>query len=451
MKVIEATGQYSLAYLAAKTHGLDETAERLLELLVSNNIPVPKINPNASLLQPPTPILRCENWPLLAVGKSALSDLSDPSAGKAGSKAVSSIKVDEIDDDFHEAGAGGNWGNDDDLFEDEVVAGAEEKKSSGKAAKEKAGGGWGDDDDLDLSDDEDTTAVAKAQSGSPAGKGGSGFDGYFSAPTAGNPLPSTWCSDSTHCADHFAAGSVESAIQLLNRQIAAVNVSPVKQQATALFLGATAYLPGLPSFPASRSYIVKDNSAAATGSAAGKQAAKTLPVLSLKVTSLLEQLKQAYRAFTNAQFVECQEFLESIMKSIPLIAVSSRAETNDLKELLDVSREYLIALRVKEAMGEADTARSLELAAYFTHCNLQPAHLTLALKTAMASAFKSKNFVNAASFARRLLEMPDMSSEKNADARYARTLESSMHVCIDIMLFLYFSFYLQRFCEHDVF
>jgi coatomer protein complex subunit alpha (xenin) len=140
-------------------------------------------------------------------------------------------------------------------------------------------------------------------------------------------------------------------------------------------------------------------------------------VLSLKVTALLEQLKLAYRAFTNAQFAECKEYLENIIKSIPLIAVSSRSETNDLKELLDVSREYLIALRVKEAMNDADTARGLELAAYFTHCNLQPAHLTLALKTAMASAFKSKNYVNAASFARRLLEMPDMSSEKNADAR----------------------------------
>ena len=418
MKIIEATGQLSLAYLAAKTHGLEETAERLLEHLVSNNIPVPAVNPRASLLQPPTPILRGENWPLLAVGKSALADLSDPSASKS-SKAVSSIKVDDVDDDFHDAtgGAGSSWGNDDDLFEDEVGAGAEEKKSAGKASKEKAGGGWGDDDDLDLSDDEEVSAV-KVGSGSPTSKAG-GPDSYFTAPSAGNPAPSTWCAESTHCADHFAAGSVESAIQLLNRQIAAVNVSPVKQQAIALFLGSTSYLPGLPSLPANRSYIVKDSNSGATATGGKQAAAKTLPVLSLKVTSLLDQLKQAYRSFTNAQFAECQEFLESIIKSIPLIAVSSRAETNDLKELLDVSREYLIALRVKEAMGEADTARSLELAAYFTHCNLQPAHLTLALKTAMASAFKSKNFVNAASFARRLLEMPDMSSEKNADARYA--------------------------------
>ena len=37
-----------------------------------------------------------------------------------------------------------------------------------------------------------------------------------------------------------------------------------------------------------------------------------------------------------------------------------------------------------------DVQRSLELSAYFTHCNLQPAHLMLALKTAMAAAFKAK-------------------------------------------------------------
>jgi coatomer protein complex subunit alpha (xenin) len=47
-------------------------------------------------------------------------------------------------------------------------------------------------------------------------------------------------------------------------------------------------------------------------------------------------------------------------------------------------------LSVTQAITDAgeEVARALELAAYFTHCNLQPAHLMLALKTAMASAFK---------------------------------------------------------------
>ena len=401
VKILEATGQISLAYLNAKTHGLDETSERLYELLTAAKIPVPKVNPDAVLLQPPTPILKCENWPLLAVGKSALAEVSE---GK--SKGVSSISVD--DDEFQDTDAGANWGGDDDLFDDEEEVGAEEKKSSTNVKKAGGGGGsgWGDDDDLDLSDDD-----APAVKSPPSGKAGAGD--YFTAPSAGNPPTASWSSESTHCADHFAAGSVESAIQLLNRQIAAVQVKPIKQTALSLFIGSTAFLPGLPSIPTNRSYLIRDS--VASGKAG---ATKTLPALTVKVNFLLDQLKQAYKAFTNAQFTECKEFLETIITSIPLTAVATRTETNDLKELLDVSREYLIALKVKEAMGDAnDAGRNLELAAYFTHCNLQPAHLTLALKTAMASAFKNKNFVNAASFARRLLEMPDMNSEKNADAR----------------------------------
>lgn len=59
----------------------------------------------------------------------------------------------------------------------------------------------------------------------------------------------------------------------------------------------------------------------------------------------------------------------------------------------------------------------MELLAYFTCCNLQPAHLLLALRMAMASAFKGKNYITAASFAQRLLELPDLSSERHADLR----------------------------------
>jgi len=46
-----------------------------------------------------------------------------------------------------------------------------------------------------------------------------------------------------------------------------------------------------------------------------------------------------------------------------------------------------------------------QMAAYFTHCNLQPVHLILTLRTALNLFFKLKNFKTAASFARRLLEL----------------------------------------------
>ena len=49
--------------------------------------------------------------------------------------------------------------------------------------------------------------------------------------------------------------------------------------------------------------------------------------------------------------------------------------------------------------------RICELAAYFTHCNLQPVHQILTLRTALNLFFKLKNYKTAASFARRLLEL----------------------------------------------
>ena len=55
-----------------------------------------------------------------------------------------------------------------------------------------------------------------------------------------------------------------------------------------------------------------------------------MPALSLKVATLLEELKQAYRAFTSAQFSECRQNLDSIITSIPLVEVV----LNDLLSLV---------------------------------------------------------------------------------------------------------------------
>lgn len=49
--------------------------------------------------------------------------------------------------------------------------------------------------------------------------------------------------------------------------------------------------------------------------------------------------------------------------------------------------------------------RVCEMAAYFTHVQLQPAHLILTLRTALSVSFKLKCFRTAAGFARRLLEL----------------------------------------------
>lgn len=53
----------------------------------------------------------------------------------------------------------------------------------------------------------------------------------------------------------------------------------------------------------------------------------------------------------------------------------------------------------------ATDIRSAELAAYFTHCKLQNAHLKLALQVAMSQFYNRKLYASCASFAHRLLEL----------------------------------------------
>jgi coatomer subunit alpha len=62
----------------------------------------------------------------------------------------------------------------------------------------------------------------------------------------------------------------------------------------------------------------------------------------------------------------------------------------------------------------AELKRVCEMAAYFTHCNLQPVHLILTLRTALNLFFKIKNYKTAALFAHRLLELgprPEVSQQ----------------------------------------
>jgi coatomer subunit alpha len=369
VKILEATGQLTLAYIAAASHGLTEDMERLKSLLEGSKLSIPTLDDGPkTLLQPPTAIIRGENWPLLAVQKNNLTDMSE-----AGTSNGLSVTADGDEDDEIIGGGDGQWGDDDDLFDDEDDEGGDNKKSD--RVEKARGGGWEDEDELDLSDDEPAVTSKQAQ------QSGDGDD-FFAVPQAGNPPTIAWC-ESPHAADHFAAGSAESALTLLKNQIAAVDVSTLKQQAISLFLGASGFVPGAPLGPSSKIYITRDG-----GSAKGNG----MPMLSVKLPPLLDLLKSAYRSFTSGAFPECEESMQTIITSIPLIQATSRAESTDIKEMVDICREYITAVRVNTAMKEmsGDAARQLELACYRTHCKLQSSHLTLVLNSAMTTAYKAK-------------------------------------------------------------
>ena len=84
------------------------------------------------------------------------------------------------------------------------------------------------------------------------------------------------------------------------------------------------------------------------------------------------------------------------------------------RETVTSAREYLLGVSIelerrRVAEQEPDNVkRSLELAAYFTHCQMQPPHLQIALRSAIGLYSKANNQAHAARFAKRLLDLkPD--------------------------------------------
>merc|ERR1711902_246808 len=110
----------------------------------------------------------------------------------------------------------------------------------------------------------------------------------------------------------------------------------------------------------------------------------------------------------------------SILLSIPLLVVESKNDEAEAQQLLGICTNYLVGLAMESKRKELpksnvqEQVRVCEMAAYFTHCNLQLVHQVLTLRTALNLFFKLKNYKTAGSFARRLLELgpkPDVAQQ----------------------------------------
>lgn len=175
--------QVPLAYLTAKTNGLDEIAQEILEgagLTEADMDDVPDFG--RSTLSPP-PIITSTanlNWPVVSTGQSYFekSLINGHAEGGAESSYANGI-------DGPSAGMDEWIGQDDGAEEDEVEEGA----------------GW----DLDTED-----IVAQVDVGEEVAEGGDTGAGA----TPGVSETEMWVRNSPFAADHAAAGSFESAMQV---------------------------------------------------------------------------------------------------------------------------------------------------------------------------------------------------------------------------------------------
>ena len=405
VSVLEESGNLNLAYICAKVHGLEDEATRIQQNIEAAGESVDSlmhtVDANAPkrgcLLQPPTPILRSDNWPTLPVQKTTLEDLH--AALQSGEYKPAQQPTDTWNTGV-DTGMADEPGFDDDIAAQDF--GAEDFDMG------DGDGGW--DDDLDLGGFEDHDSP-KAKTKSTSAMSDFGGQQDFTLPPAGKSALECWVNNSSHAADHAAAGSISTACQLLHRQIAASNFVALQSSILGSYLAAMATIPGIPGSMNLSIPLMRND-------ANGHPGGDSLPIQNCTLKNVMDSTRNGYKAFQTGKFADAKVAFEQVLLSIPFCVTNNRSEASEVKELLEIAREYITAIRIKNAMAEVtDPARGTELSAYFTHCNLQPPHLLLALRSAMGTAFKNKNFITAASFARRLLELPDIKSERNADLR----------------------------------
>uniref|UniRef100_A0A8C2ZGW6 COPI coat complex subunit alpha n=1 Tax=Cyclopterus lumpus TaxID=8103 RepID=A0A8C2ZGW6_CYCLU len=313
--------------------------------------------------------------------------------GKAGQMAA---------DPDMEAPGGEGWGDDAELQLDEDGFMDAQEGSGEEGGIKEEGGGWEVEEDLDLPPELDL----------PSGAGGGSEDGFFVPPTKGMSPTQMWCNNSQLPVDHILAGSFETAMRLLHDQVGVVNFEPYKSLfMQTLSRGRTCYL-GLPSLPCLRSQPQRN-----WKDCGAKQG---LPAVGLRLSDLIARLQHCYQLTTSGRFEEAVERFRVILLSVPLLVVDNKQEIAEAQQLITICREYIVGLtmeteRKKLPKDTLDQQKRLcEMAAYFTHCNLQPVHMVLVLRTALNLFFKLRNFKTAASFARRLLELgpkPDVAQQ----------------------------------------
>ena len=377
VRILEEVGQLSLAYILADSHGLAEDAARLKQRLDSVEAPVPDTS-NVELLLPPTPISRaCTNWPQIAVRDDVFA-----AAVKGEDEVEETLDADQVweDEEANNISNTSNGLDDDDLDLD----------------NDDVGGDWaGDDDDDDLFGDDDD-AFGGDLDDEDNGDATVDANGMYVAPNLGKKISNSWVDSSNLAGDHVAAGSFTTAMKLLNRQIGVVNFKPLKDSFSAVFQGNSSVMPMSIGAPGASNHFLRS----------GDAGSKSLPRVAIRLENLTRDVKQGYKAFVGGKFSEARAIFLSVLHKAPLVVVNSRSEEKDVRELIAICREYILATLISKKRKETkDPKRALELASYLTHCDLQSKHILLTLKLAMTQAYKSKNFVTAESFARRLLDL----------------------------------------------
>ncbi|KAI2777849.1 Coatomer, alpha subunit [Daldinia loculata] len=364
---------YPLAYMTAKAHGLEEECQSILEAagITEEQLTLPTFGEN---LTPPKPVVPTHkaNWPTKATSQSFFE--------KALASQLEGITLEE------EPSAAGNGLLDEAVDEDTTA-----KRNGGlEAEDDEDAAGWDMGEDIVPEADSDFVNVESTDAGG-----------------AGSSEADLWARNSPLAADHIAAGSFESAMNLLSRQVGAVNFAPLKPRFLEIYSASRTFLPASPGLPPLVNYVRRTLEEA--------DPRKVLPIIPRDIEHLATtDLHKGYDAMKTNKLEEGVQIFKSILHAMLANAVASESEVAEAKKLITSASEYTVAMSIelsRRKLGPPDAVngnpallkRSLELSAYFTIPKIEVPHRQLALLNAMNLASRSKNFSSALSFANRIL------------------------------------------------
>lgn len=357
--------------MTAKSHGLEEECQSILEAtgLTEDQLTMPSIGEPLSPPKPVVPTYKA-NWPTKPTSQSIFETaLNDPAGGALED---ATARVDEFGLD--EAGDSTAKRNDNliDADDDEDAA------------------GWDMGDDVVPEVEGDFVNVESADAGGAA-----------------SSEADLWARNSPLAVDHVAGGSYETAMQLLNRQVGAVNFAPLKPRFLEVYRSSKTYLPASAGLPPLVNYVRR--------TVEETDPRKVLPIVPRDLEFLAtNDLQKGYDSMKTNKLEQGLKIFKGILHTILVNAVSSESEVAEAKKLITSASEYAVAMAVelgRRELGAPDVVsqnpellkRSLELSAYFTIPKIEVPHRQLALLSAMQLAVKNKNYSSALSFANRII------------------------------------------------
>ncbi|KAF9010173.1 coatomer subunit alpha-2 [Cyathus striatus] len=388
ISVLRDVGLYPLAYLTAKTNGLDDIAAEILEAAGLTETDIDDVpNFGTSTLKPPPVVTTTTDllWPSVSSGENffdralasgQLEGGAEPAYvnGDAGAAAASALDA---------------WAKEE---EEEDIPPPDE-------------GGWDlDAGEAEFQPSEEVAVEEEEELGAGAAPGVSETE--------------LWVRNSPLAVDHVAAGSFDTAMQLLNRQLGIVNFASLKPLFLSIYRSSHTYLTPVASLPPLKLHIRRNPSETSPS--------RVLPVTARSLQQIRSELSDGFRLVSGNKLSDAQSAFRAVLHALLLVVLSSDDEAKLWRDTVTSAREYLLGVSIelerrRVAEEEPDNnRRNLELAAYFTHCQLQPPHLQIALRSAIGVYAKANNQAHAARFARRLLELnPDPKIVAQARQRIA--------------------------------